>query len=95
MKILALILLTISISDVMAMRCGTYLIETGYYASVVKQRCGEPLSINRYESSGYTYDSYGYRVPTGVEIIEDWIYQRSPNDFINLDDLALTQSFLS
>jgi Protein of unknown function (DUF2845) len=82
MKTLSILLLMLISCQIYAMRCGTYLIETGNLAPIVKQRCGEPLSINRYESSGYTYNSYGYRVPAGVEVIEEWIYQRSPNDFM-------------
>jgi hypothetical protein len=82
MQYLVLILGLMLSFNSFAMRCGTHLVEVGDYAPIVMNRCGEPLSINRYESSGYAYNAEGFRVPTGVQVIEEWIYQRSPNAFM-------------
>jgi hypothetical protein len=64
-----------------SMRCGDQLIYTGDPSFTIVQKCGEPKDKQSYEEVIPLYNGAGYQVGTTVNVIERWIYQRSPADF--------------
>lgn len=64
-----------------AMRCGDQLVDTGDNQFTIVQKCGEPKDKQRYEEVIPIYNAEGAQVGTTLNVVERWIYQRSPADF--------------
>ncbi|WP_233586522.1 DUF2845 domain-containing protein [Legionella sp. km772] len=74
--------LTVScMSTAAAMRCGDKLVYTGDDQFTILQKCGEPLAKQTYEEVIPLYNQAGYQIGTTNNVVERWIYQRSPADF--------------
>lgn len=63
------------------MRCGDKLVDTGDNQYNILQKCGEPQDKQNYEEIIPLYNAAGYQIGTTVNVVERWIYQRSPADF--------------
>lgn len=79
--LIVLYLLSASLATQAAMRCGDSLVYTGDNQYNILQKCGEPKDKQFYEEVVPLYNSAGYQVGTTTNVIERWIYQRSPVDF--------------
>lgn len=64
-----------------AMRCGDKLVYTGDSQYTILQKCGEPQDKQTYEESVPLYNAAGYQIGTTTNVVERWIYQKSPADF--------------
>lgn len=69
------------ISTGQAMRCGDKLVYTGDSQYTIIQKCGEPQAKESYEEMSPLYNQAGYQIGTTTNVVERWIYQRSPADF--------------
>jgi hypothetical protein len=68
-------------SVVQAMRCGDNLVDSGDSQYNILQKCGEPQDKQSYEELIPLYNQAGYQIGTTTNIVERWIYQKSPADF--------------
>jgi hypothetical protein len=66
---------------VQAMRCGNQLVYTGDSQYNVLMKCGEPQDRQFYEEVVAIYNAAGYQIGTTTNVVERWIYQKSPVDF--------------
>lgn len=74
--------LTLSyMSTVQAMRCADKLVYTGDNQYTILQKCGEPQVKQSYVEAIPLYNQAGYQIGTTTNVVERWIYQRSPVDF--------------
>lgn len=64
-----------------AMRCGDKLVFTGDSQYAILQKCGEPQDKQVHQEVIPLYNRAGYQIGTTVNVVERWIYQRSPADF--------------
>ncbi|KTD59264.1 DUF2845 domain-containing protein [Legionella shakespearei] len=78
---LALILFTLLLPNVYAMRCGEKLVYEGDSAYTVLSKCGEPLDKQIFEQAVPVFNEFGYQIGVSTTYIETWIYQKSPAEF--------------
>ena len=78
---LVLIFSFIILSSAHAMRCGTKLVDVGDSKFNIISKCGEPLDKQTYTEEIPLYNQAGYQIGTTVNVVERWIYQKSPADF--------------
>lgn len=67
----------------LAMRCGHELVSIGDLAVEVLEKCGPPLTVNRWEGAIQSRGFFRFNLLEQV-IIEEWIYDLGPNKFIRV-----------
>jgi Protein of unknown function (DUF2845) len=74
--------------------CGTHLIREGMQAAEVRQRCGEPDSVDELQEPIMGRRADGALFQVGVKVTEFWHYDRGPRSFparITVEDGIATE----
>lgn len=70
-----------TISDAESVRCGTDLVREGMLSAVIRDKCGEPTSIEVTSEPVYERHVDGTTHQIGAEVVEYWFYDFGPRQF--------------
>lgn len=66
-----------------AMRCGSQLVTIGDHAAEVLAKCGEPLTVDRWELLRQTSGFFRFKSWEQV-VVEEWVYNQGSSRFMRV-----------
>jgi hypothetical protein len=76
---LALLTLTLPLAAFAdSMRCGKWVVNEESSPAEIIEKCGEPQQREVTENDVFARNAAGNTYRTGTQIVERWVYQRSP-----------------
>ena len=78
----AVVLLTVP-DPAMAMRCGHALVSIGDRMVEVLEKCGPPLTVDRWDGGMRSRGFFGFDFWEQV-VVEEWVYNQGPHKFIRV-----------
>jgi len=79
----ALLLLLLAAAPAGAMRCGSQLVTIGDRAAEVLAKCGEPLTIDRWDLVRQTSGFFRFKTWEQV-VVEEWTYNQGRSKFMRV-----------